>query len=137
MVNGNAWRRGFFNSEPQVAGLDSGLLTVAISGRKVSAEFKKTTLMEGNLNTAILGTGMVVKISAGENEGRTAKHNFVVLGYSQQLSKNNKSNNMKWEMRLPVIKQFDSQRYAFVAWVSKLNDPSPLQAVGGWVKIQN
>ncbi len=135
VVNGVAWRRGFFNSEPQVAGLDSGVLIVTINDRKVHAEFKKPLLLSAglNLNVAILGTGLTVKISAGENEGRIAKHNFVVLGYSQQLSKNNKLKNMQWDLRLPVIKQFDSHRYAFVAWVSQPDNPAPLQAVGGWI----
>lgn len=139
IVNGKAWRRGFFNSEPAFAGLDGGILKVIIKDKKVIANFKKPALLRGNLNLniAVLGTGLIIRILAGENEGRTAKHNFVVLGYSKQLSKSNKLKNSQWAMRLPVIKQFDSQRYALVAWVSHPDDPTPLQAVGGWIKMQN
>jgi len=131
VVNGEGWRRGFFNSTPQAAGLDTGELTISVKGNKVSANYKVTSLKAENLNIniAVLGTGMVVNILAGENEGRLSNHNFVVLGYKKQLSKNK-----KWELRLPITKKADSKRYAFVAWVSRKNDPTPLQAVGAWLK---
>lgn len=130
IVNGSAWRRGFFNSYPDNKELDNGLLDVVVNGSNVKANFASTTLAGSalNLNVAILGTNMVVDISAGENEGRRAKHNFVVLGYAKQLSKD-----MFWKLQKPKIKQRKNAKYAFVAWVSRKGDPTPLQAVGGWL----
>ena len=130
IVNGSAWRRGFFNSYPNVNGLDNGILEVAVKDNSVRANFKMSESVNDalSLNVAILGMDMVVNISAGENEGRKAEHNFVVLGHASQLSKN-----MIWTMKLPEIKPQKISKYAFVAWVSSQQDPTPLQAVGGWL----
>lgn len=130
IVNGSAWRRGFFNSYPNVHGLDNGILDVVANDNSVKANFKMVKSVAGalSLNIAILGMDMVVDISAGENEGRKAEHNFVVLGHASQLSKT-----ATWEMTLPAIKQKKNSKYAFVAWVSSKQDPTPLQAVGGWL----
>ena len=130
VVNGVAWRRGFFHTYPDSAGLNNGLLKLSLDKNKVTASFKKSAEVGNklNLNVAILGMGMVVNILAGENKGRTARHHFVVLGYTQQLS-----NTRNWKIELPVIKKTDSQRYALVAWVSKPDDPTPLQAVADWL----
>ncbi|MBN4080544.1 DUF1223 domain-containing protein [Beggiatoa alba] len=129
IVNGSAWRRGFFSAYPRLSGLNTGILNVVLDAGKIKAKFEVTQAIESglNLNIAVLGMEMRVNISAGENEGRHATHNFVVLGYAKQLSEE-----MRWSMKLPEIKQVKSSRYAFVAWVSKQGDPSPLQAVGGW-----
>jgi len=135
IVNGSAWRRGFFNSTPNANGLDNGVLDITVNGKKVVATFKMTAsnivrnnAMPLNLNIAVLGMDMVVDITAGENEGRLAKHNFVVLGYSSLLS-----DKSSWNMQLPVFKSVKSARYAFVSWISTQSDPTPLQAVGGWL----
>lgn len=144
IVNGSAWRRGFFNSYPDAKGLNLGILDVVINGDSVKANLKvsesgsKTGAGTLNLNIAILGMDMIVEISAGENEGRKAKHNFVVLGHSSQLS-----NTMTWKMELPKIKQSRikhqkikqklNPKFALVAWVSSKDDPTPLQAIGGWL----
>ena len=129
IVNGAAWRRGFFNSLPDVNGLNNGVLDIVVDGNSVKAKFKSTVSDDAlKLNIAILGMDMVVNILAGENEGRKAKHNFVVLGYTSQLS-----NNMTWKMKLPKIKQQTNSKLGFVAWVSSKDDPTPLQAVGGWL----
>lgn len=130
IVNGMAWRRGFFNSYPDSDGLNSGILDIVVDGTIVKANFKSIVPGDDDLklNIAVLGVDMVVNIMAGENEGRKAKHNFVVLGHSSQLS-----NNMTWKMKLPKIKRQISSKVGFVAWVSSKEDPTPLQAVGGWL----
>lgn len=135
IVNGAAWRRGFFNSYPNVNGLDNGVLEVAVNDNSMRANFKMAESVNDalSLNVAVLGMDMVVNISAGENEGRKAKHNFVVLGHASQLS-----NTLNWKMELPKIKQPNinqktNSKFALVVWVSSKEDPTPLQAVGGWL----
>ena len=130
IVNGKAWRRGFFNSYPTVKGLDSGILDVIVKGDSVKATFKSKGTMpkDLNLNVAILGMDMVIDITSGENEGRKAKHNFVVLGYSKMIS-----SSASWNMKLPTFNTQKSSRFAFVAWLGLKGDPTPVQAVGGWM----
>jgi len=131
VVNGSSWRRGFFNSYPQVQGLSSGKLNVIVDGDSVSATFKMKPPVDDvlQLNIAILGTQMTVKITAGENDGRKSEHSFAVLGYKKQLS-----DSMQWKLTLPKIKKTNSKRNAFVAWISRKNNPTPVQAVGGWLE---
>lgn len=135
VVNGSTWRRGFFNALPQAKGLDQGVLRVKVVGKKAEVIFKPEKRLTRNLklNVAVLGIDMLVNIAAGENEGREARHSFVVLGYNSQISDNN-----EWEMQLPKLKQHVSAtRYALVAWISKIDDPAPLQAVAGWFALAN
>lgn len=130
IVNGLSWQRGFFASHPKVKGLNNGLLTVRVFRRKFEAKYhaKKSDETRLMMNLAILGMDMVINISAGENKGRKARHGFIVLGYVQQQSKN-----AVWKMDLPELKKHvAAKRYAIVAWVSRGEDPAPLQAVGGW-----
>jgi len=130
IVNGKAWRRGFFNSVPNGKGLDSGILDVTVKGDSVKATFKSKGQMRKdlNLNIAILGMDMVTDITAGENEGRKAKHNFVVLGNTKMIS-----SSASWNMKLPTFNTQKSSKFAFVAWLSLKGDPTPIQAVGGWM----
>jgi len=130
VVDGNAWRRSFFNSAPNGMGLDKGVLTIKTKGEKVFASFIHNGAKHKRLtmNIALLGIGINVKISAGENEGRQSTHSFVVLGYSRETS-----DKINWEMSLPKMKKHpNAERYALVAWVNKASIPTPLQAVGGW-----
>lgn len=133
IVNGRVWRKGFFNSSPSFKGLDGGLLGVHVKGDSVKASFiaKHKTNNELNLNIAIVGMDISIDITAGENDGRKAKHNFVVLEHAV-----GSSNNFQWKMQLPNIKNTSVKnniKLAIVAWVSSKNDPTPIQAVGGWL----
>ena len=130
IVNGKAWRRGFFNSYPNGKGLDSGILDVTVTGDSVKATFNSKGSMRKdlNLNIAILGMDMTIDITSGENEGRKSKHNFVVLGHTKNIS-----SSASWNMKLPTFNTQMSSRFAFVAWLSLKGDPTPIQAVGGWM----
>lgn len=130
IVNGKAWRRGFFNSYPNGKGLDSGILDVTVTGDSVKATFNSKGYMRKdlNLNIAILGMDMTIDITSGENEGRKAKHNFVVLANSKMIS-----SSASWNMKLPAFNAQRSSKFAFVAWLSLKGDPTPIQAVGGWM----
>ena len=130
VVNGMAWRRGFFNSTPQARPLNAGELNITLKNNTVVANFKPAQKITGKLklNIALLGNGMQVDITAGENDGLHALHNFVVLGYAQS-----KPDTEHWQMSLPKINNKLSSRLALVAWLNHSGDPSPVQAVGGWL----
>ena len=65
-------------------------------------------------------------IKRGENEGRTANHEFVVVGFNSSVSEN-----FKWDMKLPKLHYSKAEKYALAVWVSEINNPTPLQVVGG------
>ena len=131
VVNGKTWRKGFFNSYPQMQGLNNGVLEVSANNNKINAIYKTKQKLIGklNLNVAVLGMNISVNITAGENEGRKSKHNFVVLNYKQKSSRD-----LSWQLSLPSSNKENSDKHALVVWVSEVGDPTPIQAVGGWIK---
>jgi len=129
-VNGEPWRRGFFDSTPSISKDQPGKLSVTLNKNQISAEFlanvsKHTPLI---LTVAVVGMGLKTSIQAGENSGRASSHEFVNLKY---ISKS--SSNLKWSFDLPSYDRMGASRLALVAWVSKVDDPRPLQSVGGYI----
>ena len=64
------------------------------------------------------------KVTAGENSGHTLQHDFTVLNHAGIGSDANAAT-----LKVGV----DARAKAVVAWVSRAGDPTPLQAVGGWL----
>lgn len=127
MVNGSSWRRGriFTNSLPS-DNSSAGNLIVTIKGKSVNATYKSKNNSSLKLNVAVLGMDLTTKIERGENEGRTAKHEFVVVGFDDA-----ESENRSWNINLPDLHYNKAKEYALAVWVSEKNNPTPLQAVGG------
>ena len=127
MVNGSNWRRGgiFSNTLPD-DNSSSGNLVVTIKDKSVKATYKSKNNSKLKLNVAILGMGLTSKITRGENEGRTANHEFVVVGFDDL-----ESDDLTWHMKLPELHYSKAKKYALAVWVSEKNNPTPLQVVGG------
>lgn len=68
------------------------------------------------------------RIQAGENQGRHSRHEFVVLAKKQVAGKSN-----HWKTTLPEIDTTITRRFALAAWISKRDNPTPIQAVGGYI----
>ncbi len=128
MVNGKPWRIGWFGGKLPASKKTSGVLKVSVNGNQLSAEFAAITPVSGGLtlNIAVLGMGLESQIMAGENEGRSARHEFVVVGYKALNSVN-----PKWETTLPDLNYKDAEHYALAVWVNRNDDLTPLQATGG------
>jgi len=128
MVNGSGWRRGIFGSTlPETDSL-VGNLAVTISASKIKANYKslKKYNFPLKLNVAILGMDLISHIERGENEGRTSRHEFVVVGFDTE-----NSNDLNWSMKLPKLHFSKVKKYALAVWVSEINNPTPIQVVGG------
>jgi len=127
MVNGNNWRPGFFSKSLPMDKSEVGKLRVLIKNSLVEAHFKNLKNIKSplKLNVALLGMNLTNFIERGENEGRTAKHEFVVVGFNSEIS-----HNKKWKMKLPALHNAQANKYALAVWVSKVDDPSPIQVVG-------
>ena len=128
MVNGESWRRGLFSSSLPKRKSSAGKLKVSIDGNKVTANYLpiKKYNFPLKINIAVLGMGLTSHIERGENAGRSAKHEFVVVGFDDSISQN-----LTWNMKLPDLHYSKAKKYALAVWVSQVNNPTPLQVVGG------
>ena len=129
-VNGREWRRGLFRKHPETNSVQVGNLNVSVSDQRLVASF--TPVSSGydqlDLNIAVLGMDLESDIQAGENEGRKARHQFVVLGHKQI-----NSTELRWETELPRMKKTAlTNRRALVVWISRPNSPIPIQTTGGF-----
>ena len=127
-VNGSSWRPGLFSKSLKEDTEKVGNLVVTIKGKRINANYQpnKTKHNKLLLNVAVLGMDLSSHITKGENKGRQAKHEFVVVGFNSS-----ESSNAQWEMMLPDLHYLQAKNYALAVWVSGDNDPTPIQAVGG------
>ncbi len=129
--NGREWRGWYRGELPGSDAASAGALNVAITGDEVSVGYKAESHHDAKLivHVAILGMGLESRVSAGENVGRTLKHDFVVLGLaSTPLS--SAGNRYSAELELPQAGS-PASRLAVAAWVSTADRQAPIQAVGG------
>ena len=128
IVNGENWRPGFYNKSVSAGNTPAGLLSLHINAQGIRAEFDAAERRSkpAQLNIALLGMGIESRITAGENRGNRAEHEFVVLSHQQYTSENN-----QWQVALPGYPGSDVPAFAIAAWISAPDDPTPVQAVGG------
>ena len=124
-VNGTSWRRGLFSTSLPSEESTSGNLIVSIKDKSFEAMYKVKTKSPLKLSVAILGMDLKTYIEKGENAGRQAKHEFVVVGFNELVS-----DNLMWKIALPKLHYNKAKKYAVAVWVSSINDPTPLQVVG-------
>ncbi len=130
-INGRSWRPSlFYRQLPEVEAPRVGKLSLLLEGSGLHATFKAADLSSPRtLYVARLGFGLESQIRAGENRGRHARHDFVVIGYTAQSSATG-----EWRLPLPEPRIVGVTTQALVAWVSRGDSPVPLQSVGGWLK---
>ena len=129
-VNGKPWRRSFYDRTPDVEKQRTGTLRIDLEGKNLNASFSPATEIKDTLvlNVAITGMGYKSDINAGEREGSQPSHDFILLARSQH-----ESNKQNWHVELPRVDRKGATKLAIVAWVSKVGDPSPIQAAGGYL----
>ena len=135
-VNGKPWRRRFYSRDPEVIKQDAGILKLVLTGDKLTGSFEPVATSAYTkqaktlvLNVAIAGMGFNANIEAGEREGSQPKHDFVLLSHSWYSSSDN-----KWSVMLPQYATKGATRLALVAWISRQDNPTPIQAVGGYLE---
>ncbi|MGX5219509.1 DUF1223 domain-containing protein [Pseudomonas sp. S9] len=131
VVAGHEWR-GWFQHQPltlpeQQEAVGTLQLSLDDDDLKVEFEPRKTPPKGLLLYVARLGFGIDTQITKGENAGKTIKHDFVVLSL-QQVSATRDNH---WRTKLH--KDPRGERQAVVAWLGAPGDPTPYQAVGGWI----
>lgn len=134
ILNGKEWRSFFglrrFNPDTPII---AGELQINIDNNQVVASYRPTLKITRTLvlNIAVLGFDLVTDIKAGENRGKKLTHDFVVLGYDS-IPLSLVEEDYTVTTMLPEVSVEDSHK-GFAAWISYKNDPTPIQAVGGWL----
>lgn len=78
---------------------------------------------------AVLGTGILSDIRAGENRGRKLRHDFIVLSLQTARLKDGSA-----ELKLSRSTEPGIERQAVAFWITRRGKLTPLQATGGWLK---
>ena len=128
--------RDWFNDRPLP--LDDlpkiGVLSLTADGREVTVHFSPTIKRDRPLeaHVVLLAFGVDVPVGAGENQGVTLRHDFLVIADTQGSLMLGKDGSYAAALGLPTHLAVKAMRYALAGWVSVANDPTPIQAVGGW-----
>ena len=112
---------------PVTSNEKAGVLKLFVTNNKISAEFNPENggMKNVDLHVAMLGFDLSTKVTAGENNGRDLRQDFVVLSLADA-----KISDGKAEMTLKP----DSRAGAIAAWITPVNQLQPIQAVGGWLR---
>jgi hypothetical protein len=137
LVNGEEWR-GWYrgNPLPKGAGMQVGSLQLEVPPEG-PARLRFSPGPDGKINDlqahlAILGSDLESAIGGGENRGRTLQESFIVLAHhtsSETVAPHT------WSLARPALEGSGEGRLAVAAWLSSGDDPTPLQAVGGWLRV--
>lgn len=113
------------------------VLTVSIDKGVIDIQFhylkqKNTPLVSRDnsvltYHVALLGLGLETAIERGENRGRRAQHEFVVLNYFEKVEPD-----YHWRMPMPKTAHHPKQK-ALVVWVTQGVGQRPLQITGGLI----
>lgn len=111
------------------SGVKAGRLTVGYDGTTLHAEFFPAAPRAGDafeIHAALLGGGIISKVTAGENEGETLHHEFIALVLAHA--------SLGHDLALPPgPKVAGVTRHALAVWVTRRGELTPLQATGGWL----
>lgn len=132
VVNGDAWRPGIFSSEIKDKNQKAGNLIVDLHDGNIHARYKPLdgVIVPLKINVAVLGMALSNIIERGENAGRNAEHEFVVVGYDSKISQS-----AEWKLQLPALHYKNASHHALAVWVSTSDNPTPIQAVGTYLKL--
>ena len=130
VLNGREWRNA---TVPVVNDEALGVLKITVQDTNavmISFEPANGSSEKFDVYLARLGFGIAVNVRAGENTGRSLRHDFVVLSLVHE-----KMGSGTQELRFPRASESAGrpERSALAAWVTKEGDVNPLQAVGGWL----
>lgn len=136
LVNGAEWRGWYWGRPlPDERRPEVGRLQLDISphGPAVLRFSPGSDWRERPLKAhlAIVGVDLESRIGAGENRGRILRESFVVLGHRGSTHSVERHS---WRLDWPAFEPAHPGRHAVVAWISGVDAPTPLQAVGGWLE---
>ena len=134
LVGGREWRGWFRDPTLELpAAVDVGAISVSVQAGRFDARFEPAVEAPESLelHVARLGFDLATQVGAGENDGRTLEHGFVVLGWSRHPMHGDGAA-FAASGTLPVASN-PAPREAVAVWVSVPGDPFPIQAAGAWL----
>lgn len=138
ILNGREWR-GWFDRDalPSPTAETVGVLSAHIGDQLTSVTFSPATRRDEPLqiNVAWLGFDLVTDVGAGENGNRRLEHDFVVLALHTLPASPNHATRAAYQWQLNTETP-NAAAQGIAVWVSRIDDPTPLQAVGGWVNVK-
>jgi hypothetical protein len=134
--NGAEWR-GWEKDEalPRAPARVVGVLTARSEDqRKWLIEFNPEGVENGkySANAALLGFGLSSNVKAGENQGTSFIHDFVVLAFAEKSLRRG-DGGFRSELVLKPTHGFSPKRTAVAAWVTSARNGQPVQALGAWL----
>lgn len=136
VLDGRDWR-GWANDRPlQVDDTAKlGPLVLSADGRRVTLRFSPTQARSEALqvHVVMLAFGVDVPVGAGENQGVTLRHDFLVVSDAASALSKDRSGAYQSTVTLPSPVAVKATRYALAAWVSANGSPLPIQVAGGWL----
>ncbi len=104
-----------------------GILTLSNTGDgQVKVTFEPSKSGDYEVHLAGIGNGIETKVRAGENAGRTLRHDFVALSLQTAPLVDHRA-----VLTLPALGKNPPPETGLVAWVTKRGELQPIQAVGG------
>lgn len=127
LLDGVEWRKNSGQLIPPVSAEKAGILAVEYAD---SGECRVRFTVPGDheVQVALLGGGIVSHVRAGENGGRTLRHEFVALVLRSARLEAGAAQAM-----LPSRAHDGVPRVALAVWVTRRGELTPLQATGGWL----
>ncbi len=140
VLDGAEWR-GWFNRDelPRASKQPAGTLTASSDdSKRWLLQFEPVARNSPALDfhAVLLGFDLTSDVKAGENRGRKLQHDFVVLTLTRAAPKRS-GDLFQAELSLLPPSRFSMKRLAIAIWVTRHNDLSPLQALGGWLPPAN
>ena len=127
VLDGSEWRSVSGRRVPPGSGEKAGRLSVEYGGGGV-CRVRFAAAGDFEAHVALLGGGITSGVKAGENEGRTLRHEFVALALrTVRLTAGDA------ELSLPKSADQALTRQALAVWITRRGDLVPLQATGGWL----
>ena len=139
VLDGQEWRNWSGRSDgPSASRKATGVLTVlSIDTNHWAVTFAPTKAANGpyTIHAALLASGLISNVKAGENRGRRLEHDFVVLSLSQGVL-TDAAGIAKGEFILARPPADTSSQLAVTAWVTQVGHLEPIQATGGWFETK-
>lgn len=138
IVDGGEWETIMGFRDPiKPSSRHVGVLEVKLTGYRIEAWFRPVAGDTATVEFHIARLGVDIAAYRQPNSGEIARAphlDFAVLDYQRHPASvtNGKA---QWTTELAHAPQSFAGRTALAAWVSHETDPTPIQAVGGWVNF--